>query len=305
MTLSSSAGDRSVSAQIVWTAVVLAGCMAAAAILSAWWAVGRIDERALSEQIQTIESALYDARNRLTADQAALSIAGDDPTTPFSDELDRRLTTTIGHDRAYILGPDGAVMRASINGRYAGKVFALSDVFIIKPIIDQLRLQIAQAAFHDPGLRAADAMGISALETVGFSDGGQGFVSVRPVGSPQRSGPESRGGDYLLVSIKLIDQSLLHDIGKQFSIANLRRVPHPTTAAWLALRDDQGNILTYLTWTPVKPAQALLGEATPALITMLLMVGGAMAMLLAWLRRTSLTMEASRAHATYLSLHDP
>ena len=68
MTLSPSAGDRSVSAQIVWTAVVLAACMAATAILSAWWAVGRIDERALSEQSQTIASALFDARSRLTAD---------------------------------------------------------------------------------------------------------------------------------------------------------------------------------------------------------------------------------------------
>ncbi|MBN9334120.1 bifunctional diguanylate cyclase/phosphodiesterase [Devosia sp.] len=305
MTLSSPADDRSVSAQIVWTAVVLAGCMAAAAILSAWWAVGRIDERALSEQIQTIESALFDTRSRLTADQAALSIAGDDPSTPFNDELDRRLTITIGHDRAYILGSDGRVLRASVNGRYAGRVFHLSDAAVLNPIIERLRLQIAQAAFHDPGLRATNAMGISALETVGFADGSQGFVSVRPIGPPQRSGPESPGGDYLLVSIKQIDQSMVQAIGKQFSIANLRRVPHPTTAAWLALRDEQGKILTYLTWTPVKPAQALVGEATPALVAMLLMVGGAMATLLAWLRRTSLTMEASRAHATYLSLHDP
>lgn len=232
MTLTSSAGDRSVSAQIVWTAVVLAGCMAAAAILSAWWAVGRIDERALSEQIQTIESALFDARNRLTADQAALSIAGDDPGTPFNDELDRRLTITIGHERAYILGSDGHVLRASVNGRYAGKVFSLSDTPVLDPIIDTLRLQIAQAAFHDPGLRAADALGISALETVGFADGSQGFVSIRPIAPPQRSGPESPGGDYLLVSIKQVDQSMLQAIGKQVGISNLRRVPRPTTAAW-------------------------------------------------------------------------
>jgi hypothetical protein len=103
----------------------------------------------------------------------------------------------------------------------------------------------------------------------------------------------------------LIDQAMLHDIGKQFGIANIRRVAHPTASGWLPIINQEGDILTYLAWTPSKPAQALLGEAAPALATMLLMVGIAMAALLVWLRRTSLTMEASRAHATYFALHDP
>lgn len=304
MSLSPNAGDRSVSAQIVWTAVVLAACMAASAILSAWWAVGRIDERALSEQSQAIESALYDARARLAADQATTSIAGGDLTELTTTELDRRLTQTVGHDRAYILAPNGRVLRASADGHFAGRTLAIADTYVLAPLIELFRLRAAQLAFDDPDLRSGNALGLAALETLGFADGGQGFVGLRLLQRPAGAGLGVRG-DYLLVSIKLIDQAMLHDIGKQFGIANLRRVPHPNSGAWLALRDSQGEILTYLTWTPSQPAQALLGEAAPALVALLLLVGGAMAALLVWLRRTSLNMEASRAQATYLAQHDP
>lgn len=304
MTLSPSKEGHSVSAQIVWAAVVLAICLAAVAIFSVSWAMGRIDDRALGEQRQTIEAALFEARARLAADQAATTVTPDEVAIE-TDELDRRLTTALGHDRAYILAPDGKVLRASVDGRYAGKIFTLADSFVLQPIIDRLRLRIARAAFDDPSLRSTDAAGILALRTVGFADSGQGFVSIRPMDSLGDGSTSNPTDDHLLVSIKLIDQSMLQDIGKQFGIANIRRVAHPNSAVWLPILNREGDILTYLAWTPSKPAQALLGEAAPALAVLLLMVGLAMAALLVWLRRTSLTMEASRAHATYFALHDP
>lgn len=304
MKLSPSPEGHSVSAQIVWAAAVLAVCLSAVAIASVSWAIGRIDDRALGDQRQTIESALFEARARLTADQAAMMISEEELALD-TDELDRRLTTYIGHDRAYILTPNGKVLRASVDGRYAGKVFTLADAFVLGPIIDRLRLRIARAAFDDPSLRASNAAGIVALETVGFADSGQGFVSIRPIGSPDNGSTDNPAAEHLLVSIKLVDQAMLHDIGRQFGIANLRRVPHPTLGGLLPVRNRQGDILTYLAWTPSKPAQALLGEAAPALALLLLMVGLAMAALLMWLRRASLSMEASRAHATYFALHDP
>lgn len=197
------------------------------------------------------------------------------------------------------------MLRASVDGRYAGKIFTLADSFVLQPIIDRLRLRIARAAFDDPSLRSADAAGILALRTVGFADSGQGFVSIRPMDSLGDGSTSNPTDDHLLISIKLIDQTMLQDIGKQFGIANIRRVAHPNSAVWLPILNREGDILTYLAWTPSKPAQALLGEAAPALAVLLLMVGLAMAALLVWLRRTSLTMEASRAHATYFALHDP
>ncbi|MBO9588926.1 bifunctional diguanylate cyclase/phosphodiesterase [Devosia sp.] len=301
MTLSPSPEGHSVSAQIVWAAVVLAICLAVVAVVSVSWAMGRIDDRALDEQKQTIEVALFEARARLAADQAATTVTLEEVASE-TDELDRRLTTALGHDRAYILAPDGKVLRASVDGHYAGRIFTLADSFVLQPIIDRLRLRIARAAFDDPSLRSNDAAGILALRTVGFADSGQGFVSIRPMTSLS---DDNAIDDHLLISIKLIDQTMLQDIGKQFGIANIRRVAHPNSAGWLPILNWEGATLTYLAWTPAKPAQALLGEAAPALITMLAMVGVAMAALLVWLRRTSLTMEASRAHATYFALHDP
>lgn len=304
MTLSPSKEGHSVSAQIVWAASVLAVCLAVVAVFSVSWAMGRIDDRALGQQRQTIESALFEVRARLTADQTATTFSQDDIALD-TDELDRRLTTALGHDRAYILAPSGKVLRASVDGRYAGRTFTLADAFVLGPIIYRLRLRIAQAAFDDPSLRTGSAAGIVALDTIGFADGGQGFVSVRPIDLLDNSDTYAPGGAYLLVSIKLVDQAMIHDIGKQYGIANLRRVSHPTSGGLLAFRNTPGDILTYFAWTPSRPAQALLGEAAPALAVMMLMVGLAMAALLVWLRRTSLKMEASRAHATYFALHDP
>lgn len=304
MTLSPSTEGHSVSAQIVWAAVVLAICLAAVAVVSVSWAMGRIDDRAIGEQRLTIEASLFEARARLAADQAATTVSLEEVASE-TDELDRRLTTALGHDRAYILAPDGKVLRASVDGRYAGKIFTLADSFVLQPIIDRLRLRIAKAAFDDPSLRSNGAAGILALRTVGFADSGQGFVSIRPLGSLGGGHTNDQGDDHLLVSIKLIDQTMLQDIGKQFGIANIRRVAHPNSATWIPIVNREGDVLTYLAWTPSKPAQALLGEAAPALGTMLIMVGVAMAALLIWLRRISLKMEASRAHATYFALHDP
>lgn len=304
MTLSPSSEGNSVSAQIVWATVVLAACLAVVAVASVSWAMGRIDDRAMGEQRLTIEAALVDARDRLAADQAAITVAIDEIALE-SDELDRRLTTAVGHDRAYVLAPDGKVLRASVDGRYAGKIFTLADSFVLQPIIDRLRLRIARAAFDDPSLRSTDAAGILALKTVGFADSGQGYVSIRPLGPLGDGSTDTPADDHLLVSIKLIDQTMLQDIGKQFGIANIRRVAHPTSSGWLPILNGDGDVLTYVAWTPSKPAQALLGQAAPALAVMLLMVGLAMAALLIWLRRTALTMEASRAHATYFALHDP
>lgn len=304
MTLSPSKEGHSVSAQIVWAAAVLAVCLAAVAVVSVSWAMGRIDDRAFGEQRQTIEVALVEARARLAADQAATTISLDEIAIE-TDELDRRLTTALGHDRAYILAPDGKVLRASVDGRYAGKIFTLADSFVLQPIIDRLRLRIARAAFDDPSLRFNDAAGLLALRTVGFADSGQGFVSIRPIRSIGGGNTENPTDDHLLISIKLIDQTMLHDIGKQFGISNIRRLAHPPAGGWLPIINREGDVLTYVVWTPSKPAQALLGEAAPALATMLLVVGAAMAALLVWLRRTSLSVEASRAHATYSALHDP
>ncbi|HWV20127.1 MAG TPA: bifunctional diguanylate cyclase/phosphodiesterase [Devosia sp.] len=304
MTLSPSTGGHSVSAQIVWAATVLTICLAVVAVVSVSWAMGRIDDRALAEQRQTIEASLFEARARMAADQAAITFSIAEIASE-TDELDRRLTTALGHDRAYILSPEGKVLRASVHGRFAGKIFTLNDSFVLPPIVNRLRLRIARAAFDDPSLRFNDAAGLLALRTVGFADSGQGFVSIRPISIPGGNGTGNPADDHLLISIKLIDQAMLHDIGKQFGIANIRRVPHPTAGGWLPITDRQGDVLTYLAWTPTKPAQALLGEAAPALAAMLLMVGLALGALLFWLRRTSLTMEASRAHATYFALHDP
>lgn len=292
--------DRGASAQIVWASAILALCLAAVAMVAGWWAVQSIDGRMLAEERLAIESGITKIRAQMAADQGSTIIVDSDIAFEGTGYIDRRLTTAVGHNRAYILGPRGRVLRASVDGHFAGRTFNMSDTFVLKPIIEGLRLKIARAQFEDPSPAGGKADGMTALENVTFSNGEQGFVSVRAISRPDAQS----GSALLLVSVKLIDQALIKKIGTEQAIANLHRTNEQTASALSVLRDRAGKAVAYLTWTPSRPAQALLRETAPALVMLGLFCGAVMLAILVWLYRTTLILEASRAQATYLSLHD-
>lgn len=300
MAVSSSFGDRGASAQIVWTSALLAVCLAAVAMVAGWWAVQSIDGRWLSEERAGIEMGIDQIRNQLAVDQNATIMVDGDIAFEGDGYIDRRLTTVAGHSRAYVISPRGRILRASVDGHFAGRTLLMSDAFVLKPIIDDLRLKLARAEFDDPSLMQGNAAGITALETVGFSNGDQGFVRIRPIDRPSGSA----GSALLLVSIKLIDQAMINRLGADLKVANLHRTNDPTANPLIVLRDGSGKAVANLTWTPSRPAQALIRETAPALVTVAAFCVAMFIAILLWLYRTTLVLEASRAEATYLSLHD-
>ncbi|WP_061907099.1 putative bifunctional diguanylate cyclase/phosphodiesterase [Devosia sp. Leaf420] len=300
MAVSSSFVDRGASAQIVWTSAILALCMAAVAMVAGWWAVQSIDGRWLNEERTAIETGIFQIRSQLATDQNTAIIVDGDIGFDGNGYIDRRLTTVAGHNRAYIIGPRGRILRASVDGHFAGRTLLMSDAFVLKPIIDELRLKLARMQFDDPSLMRGNATGLAALETVGFSNGDQGFISIRPIDRPS----SEPGSSLLLVSIKLIDQAVIKKLGTDLKVANLHRTTDPTSSPLIVLRDSSGKTVANLTWTPSRPAQALLRETAPALITLAAFCAGMFIAILLWLYKTTLVLEASRAQATYLSLHD-
>ncbi|RYE60187.1 MAG: EAL domain-containing protein, partial [Hyphomicrobiales bacterium] len=297
------AGHR-VSHQIVWTTIVLGACMALACGFSASWAAGRIDALAQAQQRAAVQAAMTQAMRLFGSDKDTTIISGQSVASLRNTEMDRSLTTELGHDRAYVLAPNGKVLRASADGRYAGFKFSDGDAAIVPPIVERLRLSIADIEFDDPALDWADTVGMSSVEAVSFGHGEVGFVGVRPI-EPPEDATSYRNAGFLLVSIKLVSQPFLAEIGNNLGVNNLHRASRPVDNASVPLLDRRGNILGYLAWTPTLPARGLILEAAPALALLLAVGCALMGFLLAWLRRTSLSLEASQAHASYFALHDP
>ncbi|WP_052951431.1 putative bifunctional diguanylate cyclase/phosphodiesterase [Devosia soli] len=271
---------------------------------SASWAAGRIDALAQAQQRTAVRSALVQAAERFAADQDIVLEGGYFIGEDRNSGIDRNLTTDLGHDRTYLVGPDGAVLRASERGRYAGRAYQQGDGAVVKPIVERLRLKIASVQFDDPGLGVDGAIGLRAVEKVAFTNGDIGLLGVRPI-DPPLDAPPVTGNEYLLVSIKIVTPAVLAEMSEHIGITGLARASRPVADASLPILGPNGNVLTYLVWNPSRPARGLLLEAAPALALMMIFGGALMAIILAWLRQTSLRLEASQAHATYFALHDP
>lgn len=305
MTLSTPISSPRVSGHIVWTTIIVGALMAIACGLSASWAAGRIDALAQAQQRAAVQSGIVQVTERFAAEQEAAVIGGYSLGRSRASAIDRRLTTDTGHDRAYIVAPNGSVLRASDRGQYVGEAFSDGDAAIVEPIIRRLRLRIADIKFDDPGFASSENAGTSTVKTVAFPNGDIGLVGVRSVAPPRDIDDIHLGNEFLLVSIKLITAPVLADIAGHLGVNGLHRASAPIIDASIPLLDASGKTLAYLAWTPVRPARGIILEAAPALALLMIVGSATMLILLAWLRQTTLRLEASEAHANYFALHDP
>lgn len=305
MTLSSPVSSPRVSGHLVWTTLILGVCMAVVCGLCGSWAAGRIDALAQAQQRDAVYSALTQFTERFAAQQEAAIIGGYAIGRTRASAIDRRLTSDAGHDRAYLLAPNDTVMRASDRGQYAGQVLRADDAAVLGSFITRFRLRMAYLKFDDPGLGASEGAWTSTVRTVAFPNGDIALVGIRPVEPPRDLEKEYVGTDFLLVSIKVITPAVLAEIADHLGVSGLHRAGVPIADASLPLVDRNGKTLAYLVWTPVRPARGIILEAAPALALLMIFGSTLMLGLIAWLRQTSLRLEASQAHASYYSLHDP
>jgi diguanylate cyclase (GGDEF)-like protein len=299
-----------VSAQIVWVSITFGVFLLLALLGSASWAVSQIDARAITEERNSLAAALQQAKDRMPIEQDSSTawdhtviIAQDGQFIWMAENLAEQMSSLYGHDRVYVVSPNGSVLQAASAGVNAGTSLASIDAGVLAPLIERLRDELAQSdpAKAAPAARANGGL----LETALLENGEVGFVSIRPIVPADDAIARTPDSMFLLASIKLIDQALLDDIGERFDIQNLRRVPRSTAAAVLPITDWRGQVVADLVWTPKRPAMILFAETAPAIFGMIALGALCMIALLAWLRRTSLQLERSQAEARYLSLHDP
>ena len=300
-----------VTTQIFWASLLLGFCLVSALAACLWWAAGRIDARAIAEERMTIEAALRQEMERIPVEQNS-SAVWDDAVVNIrnnnqgwiAENLAEWMSEFFGHNRVYVISSEGRVIRAAEDGAYAGTTYMPIDVSVLLPRLTQLRRQMAEASL---GLEDSTAViaDLGVLEADRLSDGSVVFVSIRPVVPSSSNVLQAPGSEALIASVKLVDVPMLTEISERFGIKNLHQVHYTKDEAAFRIRDGLGHAIASLTWTPARPAAALLVETAPATVGLLLVGLTSVVALLIWLLTTSLKLEKSREQTAYFALHDP
>jgi diguanylate cyclase (GGDEF)-like protein len=302
--------DR-VTFQVICVSLLLGMCLVGALAACVWWAVDRIDARSLLVERIAIQAALRQEMDRLPVEQdsfargddAALSVRANNQAW-IAEYLTEGMSKVFGHDRVYVVAPDGQVVRAAVEGQYAGTTFAPVDAGVLPSRLALLRRQLVEASASPRGpTTAVEDVGV--LEAERFANGDLAFISIRPIRPTSSSLTPSPDFQFLVASVKLVDQAMLDDISERSGIKDLRRVHYTKEKAALRIDGATGQTIAFLTWTPNAPAAGLLLETAPATIGLLLVGFSLLVALLVWLRTTSLKLQNSRGQTTYFALHDP
>jgi diguanylate cyclase (GGDEF)-like protein len=112
----------------------------------------------------------------------------------------------------------------------------------------------------------------------------------------------------IVLSVKYLDDDLLHEIGQRLQLTDLRRVDGPAEAAderAIDLSDAQGNIIAKFAWKPTRPGGKILASVLPFIAVALggfaLLVG----LILRYMRRTTEEIKAGESQLRHLAMHDP
>jgi len=303
-----------VSDQITRVLITLTIIGAVAIAAFAWWAAGRVDENSLGQQRHLVEVGLTDAANQLPLEQNSSAIwddavtalrAGDD--VWIAANLAEWMSEYFGHHNVYVLNADDSVMRAVENGtRMPAETFEPYRP-VLEPLVRTLRQQMAAASAGQAD-STESIRGLDVQDEVKLPDGTVGIASIVPVIPSTPAVRQAPGTEYLLVSIRVLDQKLSDTIGGKFFLAGLGfrpEMPASLVGPVVAVHNDAGETLGYFSWSPFRPALALLREMYPAMAVAAL--GGVLLLvfLIRRLRRTSTMLEESEGNATFLAFHDP
>ena len=303
--------SRSVSSPLVWLLLIFGTAMMLAVALGTWWAVGRIDDWAESQERQTIMAGLEQEKRRIEIeqdstivwDEAVLQLQADDQAW-IADNLAEWMSQYFGHDRVYVIAADGHVVRAAAGGRYAGQAIDPLDQAALGELLAEFRARVARASVgHDESTLSLAGFGL--LDTVTLGDGAVAYVSIRPIVPTSSAVNQLAGEEFLHVSVKRVSGAMLDQIGRRYGFTDLRVVSRNATSSTLPVVNNAGRVIAVVGWTPKHPVVNILLETAPVTLGVFGLGFAGLLALIAWLHRMTLRLEIAQDQTTYLALHDP
>jgi diguanylate cyclase (GGDEF)-like protein len=283
-------------------------------IFVGWWAVQRIDDRALKDQSALARAGLQEQADELPLEQDSSAVwddavtavrAGDGPW--MAENLVEWMSDYYGHDRVYVLDPENRPIRVADTGSSAPLSHFEADATAVLPLVQTLRRTMSEAAFGFADSTEA-VLGIGELDYVQLQDNSAAIVSVRPILPSSEAVEQSSGEEYLLVSVQAIDAALTRLIGSKYKLDGLTysgAASLPQGKGAIPVSSKNGRIIGFLTWQPKYPGRELVAEVGPLLVLGGIFGAGVLSLLVVRLRKTSGALQISEAQAQFLAFHDP
>jgi diguanylate cyclase (GGDEF)-like protein len=112
----------------------------------------------------------------------------------------------------------------------------------------------------------------------------------------------------IVISVKYIDDRMLHEIELRLRLPGLRMIDDPAQAAHdngTALADAAGNTIARFAWKPTRPGDLIVSNVVPFIAITLggfaLLVG----LTILYMRRTAQDIRAGESQLRHLAMHDP
>jgi len=258
------------------------------------WSASAVDRIQLSKERDLVERRVERLSGAQVDDVQSASIWNDAVTAVTARDMDwlqlnfgDYYADYMGHEVTVVLDEAGAPLLASrlSEPTPAGSVSAFLDA--AEPLIAQVRRES-----RDPARRRAVAFEAAAARTgVVRAEGATWLVAVSSI-VPEDDAVARPAGDALVVSAKPLS-SVVDSLGADLKLADAAFVAADPGPAGVLVPGPDGRTLGWLTWTPDRPGTAVVTEAAPYLIALLIVLAGSATALYVWLRRAGLRLAAS------------
>ena len=277
------------------------------------WSARGVDERSLARQNELARHVIASQLSRIPHDQESVTI-WDDSITHTKLSFDAKwidvnlgvwMHDFFGHDEVVILDDKDRPIYDMAGDQQVAITRAESQMPDLKPLVAELRRKISGGGLdaYETG-KAATPPRASDLMVVG---GIPSLVSVTPIISDTGAIKQSRGSEYLHISIVHLDDDYAKRLGEEYFIPEPRFTRLGASDAgetMLPLTNSAGRFITFFDWRREDPGKAVIDQALPAILGAFAMGGFIAVFLLDRLWRQTRALEAGRADAEHLARHD-
>lgn len=296
-------------------ALSVAGAMLAVALIVAalvLWSTHQADAIAIQRQERLVATVLKQSTTQIAHDQEASTVWDDavlhlKVRKPDPDWLDANLGvwfhTYYGHDAIFIVDGDNRPIYAMREGR---RIAPLSSYARAASIVAPLIAELRRAMIHpkpDPN-RTAITPGVAETAVI---NGHPSIVSVKPIVSESGKISQTPGKEFVHISIRYLDGSFTRKLAQQFDFDAAHFAHRPANQASegaVPVRARDGASIGWIVWTSFRPGSAVLHQVGIALAISLLAMVAIVVLLIRRIRRSTIELHASKAHAQHLAFHD-
>ncbi len=278
-----------------------------------WWVASQIDKEASEEQSRLAASGLDALVQELPKTQESVTIWNDaveaaraNDEAWLSENLVEWMGEFYGYQRVYLLDASDRAVRAARDGKLVPDTRFLSDERALAPLIEALRRDMAQAVVGRGDTNDALST-VFVSDFVAFPDGSVAGVSIRPLVGTGADPVQSPGTEYLQVVAQTLNDDVSKELGNRFGLRNLAFIEGDRAreiGPWLQVRNKAGEVLGGFTWTPHRPAGALLKAVGPFAVAGLVCAGLLVILLMIRLRGMSDDLAVSKAKAQHMAFYD-